>query len=202
MPVNPISQFEAWLKEAVTAHAKAGNAGCMGKDEPYAMTLSTATKAGVPSSRMVLLRGFDERGFCFFTNYESHKGRELTENPHAALCWYWPLIGKQIRVEGQVEKTSAQESDDYFNGRSRGSQIGAWVSKQSQPVSGTAQILKEVAVQTAKFGVSAIPRPPFWGGFRVIPTRIEFWQAGQFRLHTRELFTQEKSGWTTEYLYP
>lgn len=173
---DPLAQFAQWYDAAVAA----------GVPEPEAMTLSTATPAGRPSARIVLLRGFDARGFCFFTNYESHKGRELTANPFAALTFHWTELERQVRIEGGVEMTSPEESDAYFASRPSTSRIGAWSSPQSQPIAGR-QALEELF---AKFRSehpddTAIPRPSHWGGFRLIPDRIEFWQGRPSRLHDR-----------------
>jgi pyridoxamine 5'-phosphate oxidase len=167
------------------------------------VALATADAQGRPSVRIVLLRGFDARGFVFYTNYTSRKGRELTANPQAALCVHWITLDEQIRIEGQVERVSDAESDAYFGGRPRGSQLGAWASEQSAVLS-TRETLEEAyrATERRFEAHDAIPRPPFWGGFRIIPHRIEFWYGRPDRLHDRLLYTRDGKGWKIERLYP
>jgi len=190
---DPFAQFEQWLDAAKATKAIT---------EPTAMCLATADAAGEPSARMVLLKGVDARGFVFYTNFESHKGRDLLENPNAALCFYWMPLGRQVRIEGKVEQVSAAEADAYFQSRPRDSRIGAWASKQSRPMSGKAELIEAVAKETLRFGVGEVPRPPYWSGFRVIPSVIEFWQEGKFRIHDREVFTRKGEGWEITRLYP
>ena len=190
---DPISQFEHWLAEA-KAHKHIS--------EPTAMCLATADAKAVPSARMVLLKGLDARGFVFYTNNESHKGADLRENPHAALVFYWMPLGRQVRVEGVVQPVSDAEADEYFASRPRDSRIGAWASKQSRPLKDKAQLLADVARETARFGLGEVPRPPYWHGWRVVPSVIEFWQEGSFRIHEREVFTRDGDGWKVVRLYP
>lgn len=190
---DPIAKFTVWLVEAKAEKSI---------KEPTAMTLATADKNGKPSARMVLLKNADDRGFVFYTNLESHKSCDLKENPHASLCFYWQKLGKQVRVEGMVEPVTDAEADAYFATRARDSQIGAWASKQSRVIASTGDLVKAVAVNTAKFLGREVPRPPYWSGWRVVPHAIEFWQQGHFRLHERELFTREGDGWKVEKLYP
>lgn len=166
------------------------------------MALATADKAGEPSLRMVLLKEVTDKGFVFYTNLESHKGADLKENPKASLCFYWGPLKKQVRVEGVSEPVSAGEADAYFASRPRDSQLGAWASKQSRPLSGKAEFMKEVALVTAKFLGRDVPRPPHWSGWRVVPKSIEFWQEGLFRLHDRDLYTREHDSWKVQKLYP
>ncbi|MCC9625805.1 pyridoxamine 5'-phosphate oxidase [Thalassospira sp. MA62] len=171
---------------------------------PDAMTLATADAQGRPSARIVLLKDFDPRGFVFYTNYESRKGGQLAENSFAALCFHWKTMEKCVRIEGQVAKVDPAESDEYFASRARGSQLGAWASIQSRPMSGRFDLEKRVAEFTAKFGLGKVPRPDHWGGFRLVPDRIEFWSEGKFRLHDRKLFTRDAddAGWDTQKLFP
>lgn len=194
---DPFDLFAAWFAEAEKSEPNDANA----------MTLASATAAGVPSARMVLLKGVDgpdasDRGFVFYTNLESRKGGELQANPHAALCFYWKSLRRQIRIEGGVSPVSDAEADSYYHSRPRGSQIGAWASAQSRPLSGRGELIKAVAKVTARYPIGEIPRPPHWSGFRLVPRRIEFWRDRQFRLHDRLVYAAEGSGWRTERLYP
>ena len=164
--------------------------------------LATADAQGRPSLRVILVRGVDQRGFVFYTNYGSRKARELTGNPHAALCQHWPALEEQIRVEGRVELVDPQESDRYFAGRPRESQLGAWASDQSQPMDSPNVLADRLREMEARFEGRAVDRPPFWGGFRVIPERMEFWYGRPGRLHERLLYAKTASGWTTSWLFP
>lgn len=164
--------------------------------------LATADRAGRPSVRMVLLRGADARGFAFFTNYASRKAVDLVENPRAALCIHWPSLEEQIRIEGQVERLPDDESDEYFASRGRGSQLGAWASDQSQVLPSRATLEERYLEVAGRFEGIPVTRPPFWGGFRVVPDRIEFWQGRADRLHDRLVYLRDGDAWRTERLYP
>ena len=166
------------------------------------VVLATADAQGRPSARLVLLRGVDARGFVFFTNYDSRKGRELTENPNAALCFYWASLDEQIRIEGAVSRVSAEESDTYFGGRPRGSQLGAWASDQSRVLASRETLEEKYRDVERRFEGQPVQRPPFWGGFRLVPSRIEFWYGRPDRLHDRVLYVRESTGWRIERLYP
>jgi pyridoxamine 5'-phosphate oxidase len=170
--------------------------------DPNAMALGTVEEGGQPSVRIVLLKAFDERGFVFYTNYEGRKGRELLALPKAALCFYWATIDTQVRVEGTVTKVAAEEADAYFATRARLSQIGAWASRQSEPLESATVLDDRVRKYEREFEGRDVPRPPFWSGFRVVPERIEFWKAKPNRLHERHLYTRTSSGWKVETLYP
>jgi pyridoxamine 5'-phosphate oxidase len=164
--------------------------------------LATADKAAHPSVRIVLVRGVDQRGFVFFTNYESRKARELAANPHAALCQHWPSLEEQIRIEGTVERVTPEESDAYFAGRPRESQIGAWASQQSQPLESRNSLETRIRDVDARFAGGSVSRPPFWGGFRIVPRAIEFWYGRAGRLHERLLYTKQGHAWTSGWLFP
>jgi pyridoxamine 5'-phosphate oxidase len=167
-----------------------------------AASLATASAESVPSVRTVLVRGIDERGFVFFTNYDSQKGRELAANPVASLCFYWPWIDEQVRADGAVMRLDASESDAYFATRPRGSQVGAWASPQSDPLGSRTELEERWREVERRFEGRPVPRPPNWGGYRLSPTRVEFWKAGEFRLHDRRLYTRTGSTWSVISLYP
>jgi pyridoxamine 5'-phosphate oxidase len=189
---EPYHLFEAWLQDA---EAKEPN-------DANAMALATVGADGMPSVRMVLLKGVDERGFVFYTNYESRKGEQLLAHRKAALCFHWKSLRRSVRVEGEIEEVSPEEADAYFATRPRSSQIGAWASEQSRPLESRFALETRIAKFTARFGVGGVPRPPHWSGFRVRPRRIEFWEDRPFRLHDRLVYTSEGEGWTTVKLYP
>lgn len=189
---DPLAQFSLWLKEA---EGKEPN-------DPNAVAVATATKEGFPSVRMCLLKGVDARGFVFYTNLGSRKAQELDANPRAALLFHWKSLKRQVRVEGPVERVSDEEADAYFASRARVSQIGAWASKQSQPLSARGELEGRVARMTARFGVGAVPRPEFWSGYRVLPERIELWEDRPFRLHMRWRYEKNGLSWKVSELYP
>lgn len=190
---DPFELFRIWLADAEKTEP----------NDPNAMSLATVGEDGMPSLRMVLLKGFDEAGFVFYTNLASQKGRELAAHPKAALCFHWKSLKRQVRVEGLVTPVSEAEADAYFASRARGSRIGAWASKQSQPMQGRFELEQRVAKYALKFNIGTIPRPPFWSGFRITPSKIEFWRDKPFRLHERNLYTRQPDGsWATATLFP
>ncbi|MBL0132930.1 MAG: pyridoxamine 5'-phosphate oxidase [Chitinophagaceae bacterium] len=190
---DPFRQFAIWWQEAETAEIL----------EVNAMTLATASAEGVPSARIVLLKGYDERGFVFFTNYESYKGKDMLENPRACLVFFWKELERQVRITGIIEKVSAIESDEYYNSRPEGSRIGAWVSPQSQTIEGREWLEENERKYKEMFADKPITRPAHWGGYRVKPVKIEFWQGRSSRLHDRIQFTlQETGSWQIERLAP
>jgi len=170
--------------------------------DPNTMSVATVGTDGRPSNRIVLLKAFDERGFVFYTNYEGRKGSELLANPYCALCFHWPPMEIQIRIEGRAEPTSDAEADAYFASRARASQLGAWASDQSRPMTQPGDLERRVAEVAARFEGSSVPRPPHWSGFRVVPDRIEFWRNRASRLHDRTVYEREGDGWRVTALYP
>ncbi|HEY9536109.1 MAG TPA: pyridoxamine 5'-phosphate oxidase [Kiloniellaceae bacterium] len=191
-PADPLDIFAAWLAEAEATEP----------NDPTAMALATVGEDGMPSCRMVLLKGYDAQGFVFYTNYESRKGRQLLASGKAALLFHWKSLRRQVRVEGAVAPVGAEEADAYFDSRPRQSQIGAWASQQSRPLESRFELEKRVALFAAKHAIGKVPRPPYWSGFRLTPRLIEFWQDGAFRLHDRLVYTCAAEGWSTERLYP
>ncbi|GAB3957234.1 pyridoxamine 5'-phosphate oxidase [Spirosoma harenae] len=189
---DPIAQFQNWFDAALMAKVP----------EPNAMHLSTVTADGRPDGRIVLLKGVSDAGFVFFTNYESRKGKELTGYPFAGLTFFYPDLERQIRIEGRAEKVSPEESDAYFNSRPRGSQIGAWVSQQSEVIPDRDVLENRQHELDVQFANQPVPRPPYWGGFRVVPDTIEFWQGRPSRLHDRIRYRKEEGNWIIERLSP
>jgi pyridoxamine 5'-phosphate oxidase len=193
---EPFQHFQDWMAEAAKSEV----------NDPNAMTLATCTPAGMPSARIVLLKGIDAgtatpRGFVFYTNTQSRKGGELAGNPHAALLFHWKTLQRQVRVEGAIEAVTPAEADAYYDTRARISRLGAWASEQSRPLPARAELERRVAELDVKYP-DAIPRPPHWSGFRVIPAYMEFWQDMPYRLHDRRTYTRTDQGWATGALYP
>ncbi len=191
---EPILLFRQWLQEAEEKEV----------NDPTAVAVATVDPEGMPDVRMVLLKGVDERGFTFYTNFESQKGGELLATPKAAMCFHWKSLRRQVRIRGNVEIVSDEEADAYFASRPRGSRIGAWASQQSRPLESRFALEKAVAEYTAKYAIGEIPRPSYWSGFRVMPDSIEFWHNRKFRLHDRIVFTRstDRDGWEKTRLYP
>ena len=189
---DPFEQFAGWMDEALRAEVP----------EPTAMTLATASAEGRPSSRVVLLKGFDHEGFVFFTNYKSRKGRDLAANPFAAVHFFWPELERQVNISGVTNRVSDQESDEYFSSRPYASRVGAWASKQSEPIGSRMVLIKRVAALVIKYASGHVPRPTHWGGFRLVPDRIEFWQGRESRLHDRICYTLEAGKWQISRLSP
>ena len=189
---DPIELFRTWLKDAAAKEPNDANA----------MALSTVDESGLPDVRMVLLKDVDDRGFVFYTNLESAKGRQLAAQPKAALLFHWKSLRRQVRVRGQVTPVSEAEADAYFATRARPAQLGAWASDQSRPLPDRLALEKRIADAGLRFGLGKVPRPPHWSGFRVEPQTIEFWRDRPFRLHERLVFDQTEGGWTTRRLFP
>jgi pyridoxamine 5'-phosphate oxidase len=195
MSTDPLALFQQMLADAQGLPRDV-------MPEPTAFALATVGAGGRPSIRMLLLKHVDEAGFVFYTNLESRKGRELAANPRAAMSFHWAPMERQVRIEGDVSPVSVEEADEYFATRPRGSQIGAWASRQSQPIERAGDLERRVAALEAKFAGTAVPRPPFWSGFRLAPSAIEFWKGRPNRLHERELFVRENGQWRLTRLYP
>ena len=189
---EPFALFQDWMAEAERSEPNDANA----------MALSTAGADGYPTVRMVLLKHVDERGFVFYTNYESRKGLQLIANPRAALLFHWKSLKRQINIEGAIAPVEDSEADAYFASRDRSSRIGAWASKQSRPLAGRFELEKRIAEYVTKYPVGAVPRPPYWSGFRLTPERIEFWSDKPFRLHERNVYYREEDGWRNQMLFP
>ena len=189
---KPLSLFGDWLSDAEKSEI----------NDPNAMAVASVDEAGLPNVRMVLLKDYSDKGFVFYTNFESAKGQELLSSGKAALLFHWKSLRRQVRIRGAVSQVTADEADAYFQSRARGSRIGAWASKQSRPLESRFALEKSVAEYTAKFGIVTVPRPEHWSGFVVAPEQIEFWHDRPFRLHDRILFKRVEDGWEKEQLYP
>lgn len=189
---DPFSLFAAWFAQAQASEPS----------DPNAMALATVDEDGMPDARIVLMKGFDAQGFVFYTNLDSRKGRQLRRNPRAALLFHWKSLKRQVRVRGPVEAVSDAEADAYFESRPRLSRIGAWASRQSEPLENRFALEAAVAACTARFGIGPVPRPPHWSGFRLRPVAMEFWREGAFRLHDRVAFRRDAGEWTRQRLYP
>ncbi|WP_323796555.1 pyridoxamine 5'-phosphate oxidase [Nisaea sp.] len=191
---NPFELFDGWLQAASETEPNDANA----------MTVATADADGRPSARILLLKGFDEQGFVFYSNMESQKGREIEVNPFVALCFHWKSVRRQVRVTGPVARVTDEEADAYFNSRPRGSRVGAWASQQSRPLADRPALMAAVENADSKYPGESVPRPPYWSGWRLTPLVIEFWQDGEFRLHDRFRFSRasESEAWTVNRLYP
>jgi pyridoxamine 5'-phosphate oxidase len=189
---EPLRLFASWLEDAARSEP----------NDPNGVALATVDQDGMPDVRMVLLKGFDEAGFVFYTNFESAKGKEILASMKAAMCFHWKSLRRQVRIRGPVEIVSDAEADAYFATRARGSRIGAWASKQSRPLESRFALEKAVAEYTARYAIGEIPRPPYWSGFRLKPQTIEFWHDRPFRLHDRVVFSRRDDGWEKKRLYP
>ena len=190
--MEPYRLFAQWLADAEKSEP----------NDPNAVALATVDAEGMPNVRMVLLKGFDERGFVFYTNFDSAKGQEILGQRKAAMCFHWKSLRRQVRLRGPAEIVSDEEADTYFASRPRGSRIGAWASKQSRELESRFALERSVAEHTAKYAIGEIPRPSYWSGFRIVPRTIEFWHDRPFRLHDRIVFTREGEGWAKKRLYP